>query len=119
MQKILQTVVETPEFIKQAKECLSDRERQNFINFIAENPLKGDLIQNTGGARKIRWQADQHKGKSGGARIIYYFYDEDIPIFLFTAYKKNQKIDLTAAEKIALRKVIKLIVAEYERLSHE
>ncbi len=113
--KTLQTVVETPEFIKQAKDCMDDKERQNFINYIAEYPLLGDLIQGTGGARKIRWQADAHKGKSGGARIIYYYHDQDIPIFLFTAYKKNQKIDLTATEKTALRKIIKLIVAEYER----
>ncbi len=84
-------------------------------NFIAENPLAGDLIQGTGGARKIRWQADIHKGKSGGARIIYYYHDDNIPIFLFTAYKKNQKENLTAAEKILLRKIIKLIVTEYER----
>lgn len=113
--KALQTVVETPEFIKQAKDCMDDKERKNFINYIAANPLAGDLIQGTGGARKIRWQADAHKGKSGGARIIYYFHDQDIPIFLFTAYKKNQKIDLTANEKTTLRKIIKMIVAEYER----
>ena len=60
---ILQTVVETPEFIKQAKDCMEDRERQNFINYIAEHPLTGDLIHSTGGAQKIRWQADAHKEK--------------------------------------------------------
>src|SRR5690349_10933366 len=113
--KISQTVVETPEFIKQAKSCMNDKEREDFINFIAKNPSDGDLIQGTGGARKIRWQADAHKGKRGGARIIYYFHDENIPIFLFTAYKKNQKDDLTTTEKTILRKIIKLIVAEYER----
>ena len=94
---------------------MSDKERQNFINFIAEHPLTGDLIQGTGGARKIRWQADTHKGKSGGARVIYYYHDHNLPIFLFTAYKKNQKEDLTATEKTMLRKIIKMIAAEYER----
>ncbi|HSW69448.1 MAG TPA: type II toxin-antitoxin system RelE/ParE family toxin [Gammaproteobacteria bacterium] len=113
--RILQTVVETPEFIKQANDCMDDKERQNFINYIAGNPSAGALIQSTGGARKIRWQADAHKGKSGGARIIYFYYNQNIPIFLFTAYKKNKKINLTAAEKTTLRKIIKLIVAEYER----
>jgi hypothetical protein len=114
-ERILQVVVETPEFIKQAKTCMNDKERENFINYLAKNPSDGDLIQGTGGARKVRWQADAHKGKSGGARIIYYFRDENIPIFLFTAYKKNQKDDLTTIEKTILRKIIKLIVAEYER----
>lgn len=111
----LQTVVETPEFIKQAKDCMDDKTRESFIDFIAKNPLEGDLIQGTGGARKIRWQVEEHKGKRGGARVIYYFHDQDMPIFLFTAYKKNQKEDLTASEKIALRKIIKLIASAYGR----
>lgn len=111
----LQTVVETPEFIKQAKNCMDDKTRENFIYFIAKNPLEGDLIQGTGGARKIRWQVEAHKGKRGGARIIYYYHDQDMPIFLFTAYKKNQKEDLTASEKSALRSIINMIVSTYER----
>jgi len=113
--RILQTVVETPEFIKKARDCMDDKERQNFINYIAANPSAGALIQGTGGTRKIRWQADTHKGKSGGARIIYFYHDQDIPIFLFTVYKKNTKVNLTATEKTMLRKIIKLIVAEYKR----
>jgi mRNA-degrading endonuclease RelE of RelBE toxin-antitoxin system len=93
---ILQTVVETPEFIKQASACMSDESRLDFIKFIAENPLDGDLITGTGGARKIRWRANFNEGKRGGARIIYYYHDQDLPIFLFTVYKKNQKGNITA-----------------------
>jgi hypothetical protein len=52
---ILQTVLETPEFIKQASTCMDDAARAEFIRFIAENPLSGDVITGTGGARKIRW----------------------------------------------------------------
>jgi len=110
---ILQTVVETAEFAKQAKVCMDDKTKQDFINFIAKNPLAGDLIQGTGGARKIRWQVDSHKGKSGGARVIYYYHDQNIPIFLFTAYKKNQKENLTTSEKSILKKIINMIVSEY------
>lgn len=113
--KPLQTVIETPEFIKQINKFLGDRERLDFINFIAKNPLEGDLIKGTGGARKIRWHVDANKGKSGGARIIYYYHNEDVPIFLLTAYKKNQKENLTEAEKIIVRKIIKLLATEYER----
>lgn len=113
--KILQTVVETPEFTKKAKECMDDKTKDDFIGFIARNPHEGELIQGTGGARKIRWQVEAHKGKRGGARVIYYYHDENMPIFLFTAYKKNQKSDLTDSEKNALRKIIKMIVDAYGR----
>lgn len=96
---ILQTVIETPEFIKQAKTCMDNESRTNFIDFIARNPLSGDIIPNTGGARKIRWQADQRSGKRAGARIIYYYHNEEMPIYLFTAYRKNQRLNISAAEK--------------------
>jgi hypothetical protein len=58
-----------------------------------------------------------HEGKRGGARVIYYYYshDSDMPIFLFTAYKKNQKDNITAVEKATLKKIINLIVQNYER----
>ena len=115
MKNILQTVVETPEFIKQAEYYMDEGDKKNLIDFIAKNPLAGDLIQGTGGARKMRWQVDAHKGKRGGARIIYYYHDKDIPIFLFTAYKKNQKENLNATEKAELRKIINMIVETYER----
>ena len=94
---VLQTVVETPEFIKQAKESMSDKMRNDFIDYIAKNPLEGTIIQST-----------------GGARVIYYFHDEDIPIFLFTAFKKNQRENITPVEKAALKKIIKLIVKAYK-----
>ena len=95
----LQTIVETPEFIKKANECMNDETRSHFINFIAKAPLAGDVIQGTGGARKIRWQNDFYSGKRGGVRIIYYYHDEKMPIFLFTVYKKNQRENITAKEK--------------------
>ena len=112
---ILQTVVETPEFIKQAESCMDATSIKEFIDYIAKNPLDGDLIPGTGGARKIRWASNAHQGKRGGARIIYYYHDQNMPIFLFTAYTKNQKENLTMAEKATLHKVIKLIVNTYTR----
>lgn len=112
---ILQTVVETLEFIKQASHFFDEESKSDFIKFIAEHPLEGDLISATGGARKIRWQSEPGSGKRGGARIIYYYYDTNIPIFLFTAYKKNQKENISPTEKKLLKKIIKSIVDSYER----
>lgn len=109
----LQTVVETPEFIKQAEKCMDNESKQSFISYIARNPLAGDLITGTGGARKIRWTSDSHQGKRGGARVIYYYYDQSVPIFLFTAYSKNQKANLTMKEKELLKSIIKQFIEIY------
>lgn len=110
---ILQTVVETPEFIKQANAFMDVASKENFINYIAANPLDGDLISGTGGVRKIRWASNSHQGKRSGARIIYYFYNEDTPIFLFTAYGKSQKVNLTMSEKNVLAKIVKSLITTY------
>jgi hypothetical protein len=111
---MLQTVIETPEFIKQATSCMDETTRKTFIDFVARYPASGDLIPGTGGARKIRWYSHNHQGKRGGARIIYYYHDHTLPIFLFTAYAKTRKENLTMNEKNQLRKIIQLIVKSYQ-----
>lgn len=112
---VLQTVVETPEFLKQAKECMDENVKNQFIDFIAKNPLAGDVIPGTGGARKIRWQSDENTGKRGGTRVIYYYHDQDMPIYLFTVYKKNQRENITNEEKNILHKIIKAIIKANKR----
>lgn len=102
--KITQVVVETSEFIKQAEACMDQDLKDNFIHYIAKNPLPGDLISGAGGARKVRL-AGTNKGKSGG--VIYYYYNLGNPIFLFTAYGKNQRANIAMNEKNLLKKIIK------------
>jgi len=65
------TVVEMPQFIRQAEMVLSEEERFALIDHLAFNPEAGTVIPGTGGLRKLRWGI-RGRGKSGGARIIYY-----------------------------------------------
>ena len=88
---VLQTVLELPEFIKEAKACMDEASKESFINYIAEHPLKGSPIVGTGGIRKIRWAADLHSGKSGGVRVIYYYHNQQIPIFCLLCMEKVKK----------------------------
>ncbi len=115
----LQVVVETPEFIKQAKLCMDDISANEFINYIAGNPSKGALIVGTGGARKIRWAADVNQGKSGGVRVLYYYHNQAMPIFLFTVFGKNKKANITQSERNLLKTIINKIVQAYEENDHE
>ena len=108
------TVVETPLFIKKASSIFDDDERAALIVFVAANPEAGRLIPETGGVRKLRWAA-KGKGKSGGARIIYYFHNETIPIFMLSAYAKGQKTDISKAERNALKKLIPQLLNEYAK----
>ena len=66
----------------------------------------------TGGVRKIRW-ALGGKGKRGGARVIYYYHSERLPLFLLTAYAKNEKPNLTKAERNAIKRLVQILVTGY------
>lgn len=108
----LHTVVETPEFSAAARRLFSETERRELINFVAANSTTGDLMQGTGGARKIRWGA-KGKGKRGGARVIAFYGGPRIPVFLLTAFGKGERADLTKAERNELRQVLTSLAAEY------
>jgi hypothetical protein len=71
-------------------------------------------MQGTGGVRKLRW-ASKGKGKSGGSRVIYYFYNETIPLFMLTIFGKNEKINLSKAERNELAKLVKELIKSYKR----
>ena len=97
----MQTVVETPAFIRRAEKLLSEDEHDDLIAYLATHPLAGDEIVGTGGVRKVRFGA-KGKGQSGGVRVIYYFYDRDIPIYALLIYGKNERADLTAEQRKAV-----------------
>ncbi len=102
------TVAETGEFIRQARRLLKEEEREALVSFLAGHPEAGVLIEETGGIRKLRW-ARQGRGKSGGARAIYYYHSDRMPLYLLTLYGKGDKSDLTAAEKHELRGLVDLL----------
>ena len=81
------TIVETSIFIKYAQQVWGDDERIAFINWIAANPLTGDVIPNSGGCRKVRWSRSG-MGKRGGARVIYFNQIEAGKIGLLIVYAK-------------------------------
>ncbi len=109
----MQTVVETPAFLGDARSLgLSDAERLAIVTWIAANPESGDVIEGTGGARKVRF-AGKGKGKSGGYRVITFFSGAGIPVFLLNIFAKNEKSDLTVKERRVLKFVLDNIVETY------
>jgi hypothetical protein len=82
--------------------------------FPGANPEAGDLIPETGGVRKLRWGL-AGRGKRGGARVIYYYHGERLPLFLLTAYAKNEKANFSKLERNAMRTLIPKLVKEYAR----
>lgn len=102
------TVVETPLFLRQAKDVWDEPEREDCVNFIARNPEAGDVIPETGGVRKLRW-GRAGSGKRGGARVIYFYHDAGRPLYLLMVYAKAQQEDLSPDEKRAVRKLVGIL----------
>ncbi len=109
----MQAVLLTSLFQRQADATGIDEEAlQDIITTIARDPLAGDLMTGTGGARKLR-HAARGKGKSGGVRTIHYFGGDDIPVFLLGIYGKDAKSNLTMSEKNELAKLLPTIGPAY------
>jgi mRNA-degrading endonuclease RelE of RelBE toxin-antitoxin system len=86
----------------------SDEELLSLQLELVDNPVKGKLVQKTRGARKIRMPV-RGRGKSGGARVIYYFQDKNDIIWMLTAYLKSEKTELTQNEIRDISEIIKEI----------
>ena len=106
---MLLTVAELPEYLRAATRLLADADRRAIVDHLAAHPTAGDLIEGTGGVRKLRWARDG-RGKSGGVRVIYYFHSEAMPLYLLTMFAKNERPNLSKAERNALAGLVDVLV---------
>ncbi|MGH6974879.1 MAG: type II toxin-antitoxin system RelE/ParE family toxin [Stellaceae bacterium] len=107
-------MVETPEFLRNAKKLLTDAKRGALIDWLAANPTAGDLMPGTGGARKLRWGV-AGRGKRGGVRVITYYAGLSLPVFAMMVFGKNEKANLSTAERNELRTILAEIGRQYRQ----
>jgi mRNA-degrading endonuclease RelE of RelBE toxin-antitoxin system len=108
------TVLETDEFAQKADALFSPKEKDDLVTYLSLYPESGDVIQGSGGLRKLRWQS-KGRGKSGGARVIYFFYNDQVPLSLLTVYGKNKQEDLTAAQKKNYADFVRILKKEFKK----
>ena len=100
--------VELPAFAKYRSEYLSEEAFRGLQNFLMATPEAGDVIEGTGGLRKLRYaDATRGKGKRGGLRVIYYWWVSGAQFWLFTLYNKDEMVDLSPKERKLLKDLIK------------
>lgn len=110
----MQTVVEMPGYVKVAEAIFSEAERERIVSMVAADPECGEVMQGTGGFRKVR-VGRSGMGKRGGGRVVYILRGDAFPIFLVTAYAKNEKENLTKKERNDLASRADEISARYRR----
>lgn len=107
------TVIETPSFLQDGKKLLDEDEREALVNYLAYNPHVGVLVRGTGGIRKVRW-AREGEGKSRGFRVIYFFHSTEAPLFALNVFAKNEKENISRAERNELKKLTTVLVENYK-----
>ena len=108
----MQTVVETPPYLAEAERLFSEDERAAIIDAVSIDPQCGVVIPGSGGVRKLRVGASG-RGKRGGARVIYLFGGDAVPVFLLAVFAKNEKSDLSPAERNSLGKITAEMLRTY------
>lgn len=98
-------IIETSIFTKIIQDLMSDDLYKNLQMFLVSNPAAGDIIQSSGGLRKLRWGL-QGKGKRSGIRVIYYWLVDDDQIYMLYAYRKNQQQNLSHEQLKILKQII-------------
>lgn len=98
---------ETAMFTRAVTSLLADDEYAELQGTLVVDPEAGDLIPGMRGLRKLRWrQRSRGKGKRGGVRVIYYWYERGSLIYMLLAYSKGAQDDLTATEKRVLKQLV-------------
>ena len=101
-------------YLRSTKKLFSSDDLLRVDRIITADPTIGDLITGTNGVRKMRL-GFEGRGKRGGVRVIYYYWQEGGEVYMIYAYVKNQKKDLTPEEKKAASYLVLMIQrGEYE-----
>jgi hypothetical protein len=100
--------VELPPFERNRQDYLNDEGFHALQKTLMQKPEAGDVIEGTGGLRKIRYTDEKRgKGKRGGLRVIYYWWVAGQQFWLFTLFNKNEMDDLTPVQRNILKDLLK------------
>ena len=94
--------------------ALTETERWAIVLWVAANPMAGDVMEGTGGARKLRFSG-KGKGKSGGYRVITFYSGTGVPVFLLNVFAKNERANLTPKERVTLKAILGETVRTYRK----
>jgi hypothetical protein len=109
---MLVSVIETDSYLSKAEKIMSAVERESIISTISASPTLGVVIPGSGGLRKLRIPL-QGRGKRGGGRVIYWYYNEGYPAILMWAFAKNEASDLSPTQKKLLTTVAETFTIQF------
>ncbi len=107
-------VVETEEFLRRARVRLSEAGRSALIAYLAANPEEGQGNRDWGSSQASLGNLTKGK-ETGGVRVIYYYFNQTMPLFALDIYAKNEKSNLSEADKSSLKRLLPVLVSSYAK----
>jgi hypothetical protein len=107
------TLAEMESYSRDADEWFKYEEHERLKEFLALHPESGDVIPGLGGVRKLRWPIKNRSKNGGGVRIVYYFRDLNMPLYLLALYREGERIKLDARSRREVAKLIEGLVAQH------
>ncbi len=101
-------VILTGRYERQAKRLLSSDEKDLLQSAIAADTEAHPIVSGTGGVRKARWGRDR-RGKSGGVRVIYYYWAPDTEVYMLSIYAKNEQPDMSADDRRVAKSFVEIL----------
>ena len=109
------SIAEMPGFSRDADRLLSQQALHALVDFVALHPSAGDPIPDSGGLRTLRWAASG-SGIRGGVRVVYYFRDLNMPLYMLAIYGRGERADFSSVEREEMRRIVEeLVEAHYQR----
>lgn len=106
------TIAEVRGFSDDAARVFTMMEWEALTQCLSVNPSYGEVIPDTGGVRVVRWSAES-QGRKGNVRVLYYFRDLNVPLYLLALYERGERLNLSTADKRIMRLLVDEIVASY------
>jgi hypothetical protein len=105
----MHTIIETPTYLSDAKYVgLDEDDRNRVLEVLARNPTLGDLVEGSGGLRKVR-VARRGGGKSGGFRVLAAYLGPNLPVILLAVFAKNEKANISKSDLKILTRTLETI----------
>ena len=106
------TIAEVKQFSSEAASIFTVEEVDLLTDFLASSPVYGEVIPDAGGIRIMEWPAER-LGYGEHVRVVYYFHDLNMPVYLIAIYTKTEPFLLSSDDLREIRRLVDEIVASH------
>lgn len=106
------TIAEVEEYSVDADKWFSEDEHERLKEFLALHPESGDVIPGTCAVRILRWPLKRSKRRPPG-RVMYLFWDLNMPLYLLALYRKGERVDLSEGRRRQLADMVNELIGEH------